>query len=195
MMVNVFFLSFSVSKGHVEADVRVLGPQSTITAYWPTSQENISQNGGIAGHQNLSHSWTEIVSKASQRQDQAPSGRTRAVKDQTHFDAVFAPFSAWTLESTRSQFFCCCFFCCCFVSLSVKAVQSQALNRFILQLWSLGMDNRLFCLTHQATCLCQLCMQFPYFGLPCLGWSSKPSCHMEKHLWLFAKRNYTQTCK
>lgn len=51
----LFFLSSSVLKGHVEADVGVLGVQSTITPHYSASQENISQNGRTAGHQNLSH--------------------------------------------------------------------------------------------------------------------------------------------
>lgn len=49
------FFSLSVFEGHAEADVGVLGPQSAITPHYSTSQENVSQNGGIAGHQNLSH--------------------------------------------------------------------------------------------------------------------------------------------
>lgn len=76
---NVFSFS-SVFAGHVEADVRMLGPQSTITPHCSTSQENISQNGGIARHQNLSDVWTEFVSKASQRQDQALFSLTWAVR-------------------------------------------------------------------------------------------------------------------
>lgn len=59
MLMNGFFL-FPVFEGYGEADVRVLGPQSTITPYWSTGQENISQNGGIAGHQNLSHFRMEM---------------------------------------------------------------------------------------------------------------------------------------
>lgn len=41
MVMKAFFL-FSVFEGYVEVDVRVLGPQSTITPHWSTSQEDIS---------------------------------------------------------------------------------------------------------------------------------------------------------
>ncbi|XP_067091730.1 bone morphogenetic protein receptor, type IAa isoform X2 [Osmerus mordax] len=42
-----------VSPSHAEADVRVLGPQPRLAPHHFTSQENPRQNGGIAGHQNL----------------------------------------------------------------------------------------------------------------------------------------------
>lgn len=43
----------TVSAGHAEADVRVLGPQPRLTSHHLTSQENPGQDGGIPRHQNL----------------------------------------------------------------------------------------------------------------------------------------------
>lgn len=169
-MVKNVFLS-SVFEGHVEADVRVLGPQSAVTPHCSTSQENISQNGGIAGHQNLSHVWTGFVDQANQRQDQAPSCLTRAVRDRTQLRCRLCSFPAWPLESTRSQFVFIFIFL-----LSVKAVWSQAFDEIqtaslnLLKSWD-GQLTFLPC-TPSYLFLWQLCMHFPFF---CLGWTSIPA--------------------
>jgi len=49
-MYYVLLMYYLVLEGHVEADVRMLGPQSCITLDHPTSQEDFGKNGGISRH-------------------------------------------------------------------------------------------------------------------------------------------------